>query len=110
MDHNLWYIIPQYKSMVHNFHHVVKKQRNNKAIFGPSWTFKIFFKNRGLSFETLDSDFCDLLDELFHMVEKIFSKIKIAGLISKSNIFDKITSIYQKFIRLLNLFSFPCFG
>ena len=31
-----------------------------------------FLKNRGLSFETLDSDFRDLLDELFHMNKKGF--------------------------------------
>ena len=38
------------------------------------WTFKIFFKTRGLVFETSDSDFRDLLNELFHMNQKIFLK------------------------------------
>ena len=49
-----------------------------------------FFKPRGLSFETSDSGFRDLLDELFHIAEKIkiFEK-KIAGLISKSHMIIK---------------------
>ena len=57
---------------------MVKNQRNYLAIFGPFWTFE-FFKNRGLSFETSDSDFRDLLDELFHMSEKN-RKNQMAGL------------------------------
>ena len=49
------------------------------------WTFRNFFKNPGLTFETSDFDFCDLLNELFYMKKKFFSKkIKIADLISKS--------------------------
>ena len=51
---------------------MVKKQRNNQAIFGPFLDFEVFFKNRGLSFETSDSGFRDLLDELFPMVEENF--------------------------------------
>ena len=62
---------------------MVKKQRNNLAIFGPFLDPQEFFKNQQLSFETLDSDFRDLLDELCHMIKKISKKIKIAGLISK---------------------------
>ena len=67
---------------------MVKKQRNNLAIFGPFLDLQEFFKNRGLSFETSDSGFRDLLDELFRMVEEHFFelKIKIAGLISMSQI------------------------
>ena len=34
------------------------------------WTFRIFFLNRGLTFETSDSDFWELLTELFHMNKK----------------------------------------
>ena len=34
--------------------------------------FENFFLNRELTLETLDFDFLDLLDELFHMVEKHF--------------------------------------
>ena len=56
----------------HNFNHVVKKQRNNLAIFGPFWDLQEFFKNRRLSFETSDSDFRDLLNELFHIDGKHF--------------------------------------
>ena len=33
-----------------------------------------FFLEQKLSFDTSDSDFCDLLDELFHMVKKHFLK------------------------------------
>ena len=51
--------------------------------FGPFLDLQEFFKNRGLSFQTSNSDFRDQLDELFHMVKKILKKkIKIAGLIS----------------------------
>ena len=46
-----------------------------------------FFKNRELTFETSDSDFRDLLDELFHIDQKIiFVKNQTAGLISKSHL------------------------
>ena len=47
---------------------------HNLWFFGPFLDVQEFFKNRGLSFETLDSDFRDLLGELFHMVKKIFRK------------------------------------
>ena len=54
---------------------------NKSSIFGPAG----FFLNRGLSFDTSDSDFHDLIDEVFHMVKKSFGKkIKIPGLISKN--------------------------
>ena len=36
------------------------------------WPRGEFFKNRGLSFETSESHFRDLLDELFHKVKKNF--------------------------------------
>ena len=49
---------------------MVKKQRNNLAIFGPFLDLQDFFKNRGLSFEASDSDLRDLLDELLHMAKK----------------------------------------
>ena len=42
--------------------------KNSLAIFGPFLDLQEFFKNRGLTFETSDSDFRDLLEELFHMV------------------------------------------
>ena len=35
-----------------------------------------FFKNHEITWETSDFDFCDLLDELFHMAKKVFSKKK----------------------------------
>lgn len=46
-----------------------------KAIAGPFLDLQDFF-NRGLSFETFNSGFRDLLDKLFHMIEKTFSKKK----------------------------------
>ena len=37
--------------------------------------FQEFFKNRTLTSETSDSDFCDLVEELFHTVNlKFFEK------------------------------------
>ena len=61
-----------------------------------NFVFGLFFKNRGLSFEASDFGFRDLLDEIFHMVQKIYSKkkIKIAGLISKSHIIN-ITHFFK---------------
>ena len=53
---------------------MVKNQGNNLAIFGPFLDLQEFFKNRGLTFKTPDSNFCDLLNELFHMKKKIFGK------------------------------------
>ena len=47
---------------------MVKNQGNNLAIFGQFLDLQEFFKNRGLIFATSDSDFRDLLEELFHMV------------------------------------------
>ena len=52
----------------HNSNHMVKNQRNNLAIFGQFLDLQEFFKNRGLIFATSDSDFRDLLEELFHKV------------------------------------------
>ena len=51
---------------------MVKKQKKNLAVFGPFLDLQEFLKNRGLRFETSDSDFCDLLDELFYINEKNF--------------------------------------
>ena len=48
---------------------MVKNQGNNLAIFGPFLDLQEFFKNRGLTFKTPDSNFCDLLNELFHKAE-----------------------------------------
>ena len=45
-----------------------QNQRNNLAIFGPFLDIQEFFQNRGLNFETSDSDFRDLLEKVFHMV------------------------------------------
>ena len=53
----------------HNFHQVVRKKRNNLAIFGRFLDLQELLKNRVLSFETSDSDFRDLLDDLFHMIQ-----------------------------------------
>ena len=52
----------------HNSNHVVKNKQNNFAIFGPFLGVQDFLKNRWLTFETSYSDFRDLLEELFHMV------------------------------------------
>ena len=55
-----------------NSHHGVENQENNLAIFGPFLDRWDFFKNRGLTLEASDFDFCDLLDELsssYHMAE-----------------------------------------
>ena len=68
---------------------MVKKQRNNLAIFGPFLDLQKFFLNRGLSFETSDSGFCDLLDELFHMVQKNFFRKK-----------SKLQVLFQSPIRI----------
>ena len=61
---------------------MVKNQGNHLAIFGPFLDLQEFFKNRELTFETSNSNFHDLLDELFHMIKKI-KKNKIAGDFSK---------------------------
>ena len=53
---------------------MVKNRRNNLAIFGPFLDLQEFFKNQGLTFKTSESDFCDLLNELFHMNKKNFLK------------------------------------
>ena len=53
---------------------MLKHQGNNLAIFGPFLDFQEYFKNRGSTFETSDSGFCDLLNELFHMNKKNFLK------------------------------------
>ena len=44
-----------------------QNQKNNLAIFSPFLDFHEFFDNRGLTFQTSDPHFCDLLNELFHM-------------------------------------------
>ena len=49
---------------------MLKNQGNNLAIFGPFLDLQEFFLNRGLTFETSDSDFWELLTELFHMNKK----------------------------------------
>ena len=78
-----------YQFWNHNFHHVVKKQRNNLAIFGPFLDLQEFFKNRGLSFETSDFNLCGLLNELFHMN----IKIKIVKVILKSQMIIKFITL-----------------
>ena len=50
--------------------HALKNRGTNKAIFVPFFDLLEFFKNQELTLET--SDFCDLLDELFHVAEKHF--------------------------------------
>ena len=55
-------------TITHTLDHVVRNQGNNLAIFGPFLDVQEFFKNRGLAFETSDSNFRDLLKELIHMV------------------------------------------
>ena len=78
---------------------MVKKQRNNLEIFRPFLDLQEFLKNRGLMLETSDFDFCDLLDELFHMgdmiwLENIFSeKIKFSKVILNSHMIRLFTYI-----------------
>ena len=66
--------------------HVVENQENNLAILGLFLNLQDYFKNRGLIFETSDSIFCDLPNELFH-IKKIFfeKKIKFSKVILKSH-------------------------
>ena len=45
---------------------------NNFEIFGPFLDLPDFFLNRGLIFETSNSDFCDLLEKLFHMAKNTY--------------------------------------
>ena len=47
---------------------MVKSQGNNSAIFGPFFDLQEFFKNQGLTFETTDFDFRELLEELFLII------------------------------------------
>ena len=59
------------------------------AIFGPFLDLQEFFKNLGFSFETSDSDFCDLLNELFLKDQNFFEKkIKFSKVILKSHIME----------------------
>ena len=51
-----------------------------EAIFGPFLDFQEFLKNRGLCFQTSDNDFCDRLNELFHMNKKFLKKVKLQKL------------------------------
>ena len=60
---------------------MLKNQGNNLAIFGPFLDFQEYFKNRGLTFETSDSDLCDVLNEFFHMNKK--STERVNTIISK---------------------------
>ena len=58
---------------------------------GPFFDHQAFFKNRGSTFDTSDSDFVDLLDELFHITEKNFrKKIKMAEFVENKLIYTKI--------------------
>ena len=43
-----------------------KKQRNNLAILGPFLDLEEFFRKSTVKFQTSDSRFRDVLDELFH--------------------------------------------
>ena len=45
-------------------------------IFGPFFDLWEFFKNQGFALETSVFNFCDLLEELFHMAEKLFFEKK----------------------------------
>ena len=56
--------------------------------FCPFWNLLDVFQNRGLTLETSDFDFCNLLDEFFHMTQKHFfeKKIKVSKVILKSHI------------------------
>ena len=73
---------------------MVNKQRNNLSIFGLFSDLQEFFLNRGLSLETSDYGFRDLLNEHFHIVVKASrkKKTKTTGLISKSHIFNDYIS------------------
>ena len=64
--------IAQFVARYHNVNPVLKNRGTNKAIFVPFFDLWEFFENRGLTLESSDFDFCDLLDELFHVAEKHF--------------------------------------
>ena len=51
-----------------NRNHVIENQGYDSAIFGPFLNLQEFLKNRGLTFETSNFDFRNLLEELFHMI------------------------------------------
>ena len=81
---------------------MVKNQRNNLAILSSFLNLQEFFQNRGLMLETSNFDFCVLIDELFHMAQKYFSKkIKWSKVILRSHIY-----IYLSYyIYIYNLIS-----
>ena len=57
-----------------NFKNILRlymKLRYKTCIF-----FRKFLKNRGLTFETSNADFCDQLNDFFHIYKKINSKSK----------------------------------
>ena len=60
-----------------------------------------FFLNRGLSFESSESDFHDQLDELFHMVKKIkIKKSKFRSYCKVPFYINHIWAIYDLFKTL----------
>ena len=62
-----------------------------------------FFKNRGLSFQISDYNFCDQLNELFHMNKKIKiceKKSKFQLILKSHVITDKILDLFLE--RLLS--------
>ena len=69
--------------------------RNNLEFFGPFLDLQEFFKNQGLSFETSDFDFRDLLDELFHIDQKLFFEKK------NQNDRSSFIFLYEKIISIL---------
>ena len=48
-------------------------------------------KIEGLTFETADCDFCDLLNELFYMNKIFFEKIKFSKVILKSHVIENLS-------------------
>ena len=92
---------------------MVKNQGINLAIFGPFLDLQEYFKNLGLTFKTPDPDFCDLLNELFHMSLTHFLKKKnqiITSYFKVPNKTKKCTSVLNiikysmAFIWLLQIF------
>ena len=66
---------------------MVENQKNNLAILCPFLDLREFSRNRGLTFETTDSDFCDLLNELFYLAKTSFDKNQI---LSDDPVYTKI--------------------
>ena len=67
--------------------------------------FLIVFLNRGLSFETSDSDFCDLLDELFQIFNiciLVYSRLWFT--------YDESKNFFEKKIKIAKVILKPIYN